>query len=326
METVELRPMSLGELLDHTFSLYRKNFWVFVGIMAIPASFGIPMNYLVLASQGDTLSAGRSPSVPSPGLILGFVAGYFVFVALMMFVYSIAVAAATFAVSESYLGRKSTVRGSYGKIRGKFWRLIGVVVNIFIRCLGILIGVMSVAVGLAIGIAAAIGVLAAGSGGRALMAAGVFLLVFLAYIGGIALVVYFALRYAVSIPALLLENLGVFASIRRSVQLTRGRRGHIFLALLLATIIGYVGVIVFQGPLLAVTMITVIRNGHVPAWLALLSSVFGAVGGAITGPISMIVLVLCYYDTRIRKEAFDLQFMMASLDSPSPAAGTVSPA
>ena len=31
---------------------------------------------------------------------------------------------------------------------------------------------------------------------------------------------------------------------------------------------------------------------------------------------------LCYYDTRIRKEALDLQFMMASLDRPA-AAGTV---
>jgi hypothetical protein len=33
----------------------------------------------------------------------------------------------------------------------------------------------------------------------------------------------------------------------------------------------------------------------------------------------MIVLVLCYYDTRIRKEAFDLQFMMQSLDRSSSA-------
>ena len=44
METAELRPLSLGELLDRTFSLYRNHFWVFVGIMAIPASFGIPVN------------------------------------------------------------------------------------------------------------------------------------------------------------------------------------------------------------------------------------------------------------------------------------------
>ena len=48
METADLRPLSLGELLDRTFTIYRSHFWVFVGIMAIPASFGIPVNYLIL--------------------------------------------------------------------------------------------------------------------------------------------------------------------------------------------------------------------------------------------------------------------------------------
>jgi hypothetical protein len=52
----------------------------------------------------------------------------------------------------------------------------------------------------------------------------------------------------------------------------------------------------------------------------------GAVGGAVTGPILLIALVLCYYDTRIRKEAFDLQFMMSSLDRPAPAPEAGSPA
>jgi hypothetical protein len=42
--------------------------------------------------------------------------------------------------------------------------------------------------------------------------------------------------------------------------------------------------------------------------------------------VLLIALVLCYYDTRIRKEAFDLQFMMSSLDRPVPAPGTGSPA
>jgi hypothetical protein len=40
----------------------------------------------------------------------------------------------------------------------------------------------------------------------------------------------------------------------------------------------------------------------------------------------MIVLVLCYYDARIRREAFDLQFMMSALEKPAAAAGTESPA
>jgi hypothetical protein len=121
----------------------------------------------------------------------------------------------------------------------------------------------------------------------------------------------------------MLEDLGILASIRRSVQLTRGRRAHLFIAFLLATIIWYVGYIVLQGPFFIWTMISLIRNHAVASWLALATAASGAAGASLTGPILMIVIVLCYYDTRIRKEAFDLQFLMASLDRPAPAAGTV---
>jgi hypothetical protein len=70
------------------------------------------------------------------------------------------------------------------------------------------------------------------------------------------------------------------------------------------------------------------RGGQSPVWLVFASSVFGALGAAITGSLILIVLVLCYYDTRIRKEAFDLQFMLSALDEPpaAPASGTVAPA
>ncbi len=36
MSTLDLRPLSIGELLDRTFSLYRRNFLLFAGIAAIP--------------------------------------------------------------------------------------------------------------------------------------------------------------------------------------------------------------------------------------------------------------------------------------------------
>jgi Membrane domain of glycerophosphoryl diester phosphodiesterase len=141
----------------------------------------------------------------------------------------------------------------------------------------------------------------------------------------LAFCVWFALRYAVSIPVLMIEDLGVLDTIRRSVFLTRGRRGHIFLGLLVAAIIAYVGIFLFQIPFVIATMVAAMR-GHWPFWLASASATASAIGIAITGPISMIVTVLLYYDTRIRKEAFDLQFMISSLDRPAPATGTVSPA
>ncbi len=323
METAELRPLSLGELLDRTFTLYRNHFWVFVGIMAIPASIGIPANYLILHFESGTLFRAGPPTVPSPGLILGFLAGYFAFFVLGVVVYSVAVAAVTHAVSEAYLGRKATVRDSYRSIRGKFWRLIGVVLNLMLRITGILFLVGIVAGGLVVGIGAAITLIPGFAGGQAAVAVLVGLFVLVLYAAALVAMIYLALRYSVSIPALMLENLGILATVRRSVQLTRGRRGQIFISFLLAAIISYVGLIVFQLPFFIPMMITMGRGHGLPNWLALMTAVSGAVGGSITGPILMIVLVLSYYDTRIRKEAFDLQFMMASLDRPSPAAGTV---
>jgi hypothetical protein len=151
------------------------------------------------------------------------------------------------------------------------------------------------------------------------------LAMFLAYLAGIALWILWSLRYAVSIPALLLEKLGVLAALRRSVHLTRGRRWQMLVAIFLCTIIAYVGVIVFQGPFL-MTMMLSAQTGQLPEWLAYAFAMSGAIGGAITGPILLIALVLSYYDTRIRKEAFDLQFMMSSLDQPAPAPGAGSPA
>ncbi len=324
METVELRPLSLGELLDRTFSLYRRHFWLFVGIMAVPSAFTIPMNFLFLSLEGSMFSSTRVPTPPSPGLLASFGLGYLLFFVVFAIVYSVAAAAATHAVAEAYLGRPSSVSEAYSKIRGKFWRLMGVIFNIMIRIFGIMLLTVVAAALLGAAIGAATVATGAAAGGRVFVVLLVLMSILL-YVGGLAFGVYLALRYAISVSVLMLENLGVLATIRRSVELTRGRRGHIFLALFLAGIISTIGVFVFQLPFSVATMVSMSR-GTFSSWLAFGSAVSGAIGGSITGPVYMIVLVLCYYDTRIRKEAFDLQFMMSSLDQPAPAAGTVSPA
>jgi hypothetical protein len=314
VETAELRPLSLGELLDRTFTLYRSHFWVFVGIMAVPSSFAIPMNFFVYSKQGSPFAYG-TPRAQAAVFSLPY-AGFFV---LFFLVYAIAMGAVTYAIGDAYLGRIPSVRQSYARVRRRFWGLLGVISNVGIRVFGIFVGVVFIGA-MAGGMAG--GAISAASGNQAVMTAIIVGIVLIAFAAGGGLAIYLALRYTVSIPAFLFENLGVLAAIRRSVQLTRGRRGHIFIAALLASIIGYVGVFVFQGPFVLAAVLTA-RNGNWPTWLNFTASASGAIGGTITGSFLMIVLVLCYYDTRIRKEAFDLQFMMASLDRPLPAAGTV---
>lgn len=324
VETVELRPLSLGELLDRTFSLYRSHFWLFVGIMAIPALFVIPERILLYNVQGSlfNMTPGGPPTLPTLGLLGRIFFGEFAFSVVFGLVYAVGTGAATCAVADAYLGRTPTVRGSYAKIRAKFWRLIGVVVNVALRILGIiLLPIVAVGGGLITAIVAANGWSANNPVAVLLILAtfGFF------YFAALVLCVWFALRYAVVIPVLMIEDVGVLDTIRRSIFLTRGRRGEIFLALLVAAIIVYVGLFVFQMPFAILTMMAAMK-GHLPLWLSSASGAASAFGIAVAGPIALIVTVLLYYDTRIRKEAFDLQFMISSLDRPAPATGTVSPA
>lgn len=322
MEPTELRPMSIGELLDRTFRLYRNHFWLFVGIMAIPSAVSVPFTIVMFTMQGNSM-AGARPSLPNISGIIFLMLAFFCF---SMAVYSMALGAATYAISETYLGHEVTVRGSYGKVRGNFWRILGVVFVAWMRALGMLI-LWAMSVGIVFALSS--GAMAVMGNGVSKMVVGVLvgIVIVVVYLGGGLFWLLWMLRYSVSIPVLLLENSGVLASLRRSVQLTKGRRWQILAAVILCMLVAYAGVIIFQGPFF-VTMMMSARTGQMPQWLAYVFSVSGAIGGAITGPVLLIVLVLCYYDTRIRKEAFDLQYMMSSLAPaapPAPAADAGSP-
>ena len=60
MTALDLRPLSLGELLDRTFFLYRWNFFLFTGIAAIPYSL------LFAASLGSILFTRVRIPTPFP--------------------------------------------------------------------------------------------------------------------------------------------------------------------------------------------------------------------------------------------------------------------
>ena len=45
MDNVDLRPMSLGEVLDRTFTTYREHFLLFAGITALPYLLTLLFNF-----------------------------------------------------------------------------------------------------------------------------------------------------------------------------------------------------------------------------------------------------------------------------------------
>ena len=310
MSLAELRPLSLGELLDRSFTYYRKYFWVLVGIMAIPQLFAVALTVFFQALQAPTASPPAAPAhEPEAAAIVGYIFGAFVgvfgVVILYTLVYSVALGATTLAVSEIHLAQSTSVRSAYRKMKGKVWRLVDLIFSILIRA-GACFLVVLIALGVLGGIAAQ-----AGQGlGMILGILGVLAAFILSLVGAVLVI----LRYGVSIPALVLERISARDALKRSVKLTKGFLGRVFLIGLMMTIVSWVVASIFQGPFLVAVLVLAMKHTQPPLWLNTLSAVAGGVGGALSGPLLMIPLALLYYDLRVRKEGFDLEVMMAGLE------------
>jgi membrane-anchored glycerophosphoryl diester phosphodiesterase (GDPDase) len=136
------------------------------------------------------------------------------------------------------------------------------------------------------------------------------------------------LRWSLIVPVTVLEKTGLRATLRRSKELTKGRRLGIFGIYILIILLGIVVAWLIQTPLLLVTGFRSLRDPyHVNTGAQVASFVGQFVSSSLVGGLATIALTLIYYDQRVRKEGFDLQLMMAALQPesrPPAAAATAS--
>ena len=303
---LDLRPLSLGELFDRAFMLYRRHFWLFVGITAIPGVFALMGTLAQVGLQqavlpeGGVQAANPEPPVENLFLIFSLFAGMMVALIIYWVVYMIALGATTLAVSEIYVGRGATIASVYDRVRGRIGALILLLLLVGLRIFGLgfagLIVFGFIGAFLAVFLAP-LGVLVGLAGAAVLLVGCVFL----------------ALRYSLSIPALVLEGLTASDSIRRSVVLTRGRLLQVLLLGICATLVTYAALVIFQGPFFAAALMSGPETSA-GLWLNVVGAIFGTVGTTLTTPFLIIGLALMYYDARVREEGLDLELSLAALD------------
>ncbi len=282
MPPLDLRPLSLGELLDRTFFLYRRNFLLFTGIAAIPYSL------FLIVNLGSTLVSRvrlGGPSFPVPGQMpsVGFgaaMAGSMIFAFIVLLAgfiaYLFSVGGTVFAVSAIYMGQQTSIHASLRQVRGHAGTVFGV---LFLSGL--------------------------------IMGGGFILLV----IPGI----YFACRICVAIAAALLENIGPSDAIGRSFSLTKDFAGRAFMIYLLYFAMAWGIIAVFQIPFLALIALYAKQPQIVTVGMILMQ-LGSFLANVLVAPVSTIGFALFYYDLRVRKEAFDLQVMMQAIGgAPAPA-------
>ncbi len=310
--TTVLRPMSTGEVLDRMIHLYRNNFVLFFGIATVPPALWLLMQVVLYA-----IGRGTQPN-ESAGSTLAMVAvaaGFLVTLAAYFVGAAVAQAATVFAVSAVHLERPTTIRECYRRVRGRYGRVFNVVFSVSLRVFG---GGLLIVLAL---VMVPIAMTSPATGAPNPLIAG--LLVFAAIIAAAVIVILLLVRYALAVPACVLEDIKARAAIKRGVVLSKGSRGRIFVVYLL---FGVLEVVFAMGLGMVIGLTAppfLVRN---PALQAVVSNLLGFLIGALLGPIVTIGPALIYYDQRVRKEAFDIQLMMATLDGPQPATAAGAPA
>jgi len=315
METT-LRPLTLGEILDRTAQLYRSNFLLFAGISSVYAGVILVLSLLQIGAQElfRTLHMNQY-------LIWATVIGILVLWLAIFVCGGLAVAANNRAVGWVHLGEPATIRASYSNVLSRVGRYLWLMtITYFIVWLPCVLLYAAYAVlifffvrpkGLLTQPAMQRDPHAMLVFGLATVAFGLLLLVAFTY------AVIMALRYSLAVPACVVENLPARAAIRRSIELSKGSRGRILLLGLLAFMIQLGLTIVTQG---FFVVLGFKHNGVLSVGLRAMQQIIAFFTNTFVGPIYATGLTLFYYDQRIRKEGYDIEWMMkaAGLTPPAP--------
>jgi hypothetical protein len=273
-----IKPMSFGEILDGSLTLYRRNFGVFLRLAI--ASLIVPVllvGYFIFFMLDRAMLAFMMMQ-PDPMLIAMFVLIAITYVRV---------------VSDSYLDRPTTFGQAIGLGVSKIWPLFIVGV-----AKGLLIGILCAVVG---GGLAVIGPMLAGSG-----TVGILILV----AGGILgawLCIWIAAGYGITTPVVVLERLsGAFDAFGRSWGLTKGSRGRVVGLFIVAALL-----FSFLPQFIVQLIGAVVTKSSPPVGMVLMIASY--LLPIILYPAISCVITLMYYDLRVRREAFDLQMLSEQL-------------
>ena len=303
MET-RLRPMSLGEILDLTAQLYRSNFLLFCGIASVYAGAILLMELAHIGLQQLFLALHWTAQVGALNI------GALLVQWLVMFLIGgLAVAANNRAVSWVHLGQRATIRGAYASVLPQLGRVLWLMT--------IIAFVLWTPLALCYGgfLSATLvwykPLLKSGSVQHNPQAAMLFAMLGLAFfVAASAAILYAALmglRYALAVPACVVEKIKARAALKRSIYLSQGSRGRIFVLGLL--------IVAIQLALVGITQaffIVLAFRSHMtlPVWARVTQQIVAFLTNSFIGPMYATGLTLFYYDQRVRKEGFDIEWMM----------------
>lgn len=283
-----LRPMSLGEILDRTFQIYRARFFVFLTVASIPLTAR-----MALAVVGFVLGEVIGQTTLSVALKHQLTAGIDWFtsrigVSLLVFAIWFVI---VFLVAEIVTQEALSIRAAFNNclarwrgwllMSGLFW-LIGSEIPHQLRTSRFLL--------------------------TSWLSMPFWMMSIVTTVEGFVLIAPLCL----SVPVWALEEMAPMNAIARSWTLSNRAYGRMFMAWLLKEMIAFSfnimlgGVMFLVFRLLAGSYAGAFSMSRNMLWISLP----GYISSILVGPIFPIALTLIYYDQRIRLEGYDIEQMM----------------
>lgn len=310
---IPLRPLSIGDIYQGAFAAIKTNtrtmFGFTAALLGVVLVISIGINYLIINLVLPNYLSSNSPYAAAFTSLSGSFSqlGGTLLQALATVLLSGLIVV---AVSRSVLGRVASSKEVWERTKSKFLPLIGL--NIITS---IISGLMMI-IGIAVFFVLLAGVASTAKTERELFQdLGIMLVGLLILMVISALVSYYlSIKFSVASPAMVLENLGVFAAIGRSWSLTRGNFWRLFGINILTAIITSMVAGIFGGIAGALSAIFVVVGSSSPEDMLaslnttyILAMVMSTIAQLLILPFTSSVNALLYIDLRMRKEGLDVE-------------------
>ena len=304
---IPLRPLTLTEILNGAVAYIRANPKATLGlttiVVVIAQIIALILQVGPLAATGE-LGVLRGEDASTAAALGSSASGLASAITTLMS--SILLSGMlTVIVGRAVFGARITIGEAWQRVRGRLFALLGYTLMWLVGAI-----VLGVAV---VFILAAV---ASAANGAAAIAVGIPL-----GLGSVALLVYLWTVLSFAPPLIVLERLGVFPAIARSVKLVKGDFWRVLGIRLLTTIVASIVAGAVSIPFSLTGQILLLSSESTMTTLIalVLVAIGGAVGQIITAPFSAGAVVLLYTDRRIRAEAFDLVLQTGAAIAPGAA-------
>lgn len=314
---IPLRPLSIGDIYQGAFAAIKTNtrtmFGFTAALLGVVLVISIATNYAII---NLVLPNYLSPNSPYATAFISLSGSFSQLGGSLLQVLATVLLSGLIvvAVSRSVLGRVASSKEVWERTKSKFLPLIGLnIITSIISGLMMIIGIV------------VFFVLLASAASTAETETELFQNLGISLVGLLILMLasvlvssYLSIKFSVAPPAMVLENLGVFAALGRSWRLTRGNFWRLLGINILTAIITFMVAGIFVGIADALGAIFIVVGSSSPEDVIaslnttyILVMVMSTIAQLLILPFTSSVNALLYIDLRMRKEGLDVELRNA---------------